>query len=130
MKSWFTSKEVQIITSFQQNLHELEMLCKKGLEQYFEVGETATYQEFLIQVKQKKVLLDKGQKLFLEWIEEKGEPKYMQLFSTQTSQDEERDVATLEYEIYILKDEVQCNDDKNDLRSSLISIAVSHVSEF
>lgn len=121
IREWFgCSVQYDPSTGFNQSLDDLLSLYANAVTQYFEIDSVPDVQSLLIEASGHR--LTKGQRLFLDWFESKGLPSVQSLSAITCINDEQTAIAEINYEAYILKEEMDFNYPE-DVRASLIAIS-------
>ncbi|MFJ7995461.1 hypothetical protein ACIQY5_25550 [Peribacillus frigoritolerans] len=125
IREWFGFKgEYDNTLGINACVDSLLELYSKAIKRYFSVHDAESYRAIQnLDVNG----LSKGQRLFLNWLNEKGFPFLNELASRHLP-DSEQLIAQIEYDKYILEEEM-CFEYPDDVRSSLISI-VNEVPEY
>jgi hypothetical protein len=120
IRGWF-GNEVQydVTTVINQKLDNLLEIYMEAVISYFGQGRFSNLQETIMVSKDNR--LTKSKMLFLKWLEDKGFSQLQKIASTTDVYDTEDIIAYIDYEIYILSEELTC-DDIEEIRSALISI--------
>jgi hypothetical protein len=125
IREWYGFKgEYDKTSDINSCVDGLLTLYAEAIKQYFSLNEATSYRSILT-VDQSKLNL--GQKLFLEWLNEKGFP-YLNELSSKPLPNNEQLVSKIEYDKYILEEEMDFQF-PDDVRASLISI-VNDVPEY
>ena len=107
-------------TNFNKSLDGLLELYAQAVTQYFDFDSVTDAQSLIIEATDKR--LSTGQSLFLEWLRSKGLSSVQKLASITGVKNEEIAVAEINYEKYILEEEMDF-EYPDDVRASLISIS-------
>ncbi|EJQ61749.1 hypothetical protein [Bacillus mycoides] len=119
IREWFGyNKDFIVSTQTDKYLDKLFVIYAKALKEYFSVKDASNLDELLHNVK--KSNLTKGQQLFLSWFEEKG-INQLRIFVSKTIPNDETLLATLDYEIYMMEEEMDF-DYPEDIVSTLMNI--------
>jgi hypothetical protein len=122
LRKWFNSKIM-----FSENrevdfaLDKLFDLMKQGFLKYFNIKDASCFDEAVEIAKQGE--RTRGEKLFIEWIEEKGKLRIDEILKFDFP-NEQHVIAGVEYDIYIMDAEVTgyLPDEAADMRGMLISL--------
>ncbi|WP_241669610.1 hypothetical protein [Bacillus cereus] len=119
IREWFGyNNKFTETTESDKYLDKLFVLYADALKQYFSVEDASDFNELIHNAKRND--LSRGQQLFLNWIQEKGQPQILR-FVSKTVPNDKTLIATLDYEIYMLESEMDF-DYPEDIVSSLMSI--------
>jgi hypothetical protein len=105
---------------FNISLDALLELYKEGLIRYFNLDDANNSGELVKTLKTTE--LDIGASLFLDWYERKG-LLYIVKVASLTDFSDEQFIAEIDYEHYILKEELSYFDYPSEVRSLIISIS-------
>lgn len=121
IREWFGCfVHYDVSTDFNKSLDNLLKLYAEAVTQYFGLLPVEDVQQLIIVASNSR--LSKGQKLFLDWFESKGLPSVRKLVNITSVKDEEVAVAEINYETFILEEEMDF-EYPDDVRASLISIS-------
>ena len=119
VREWFGTEEVCLAKlDIDKSLEDLLCTYREALQFYFGLKDTPSILDLVEQVKDRD--LSYSDRLFVEWLKEKGLP-YLRQLSGKTLPNDESIKAQLEYEKYILEQELSYGITE-DLRSNLIDI--------
>lgn len=119
IREWFGyNKDFIVSTQTDKYLDKLFVIYAEALKEYFSVKDASNLDDLLHNAKNSN--LTKGQQLFLNWFEEKGMNE-LRVFIPRTIPNNETLLATLDYEIYMMEEEMDF-DYPDDIVSTLMSI--------
>ncbi|MFE4201141.1 hypothetical protein [Aneurinibacillus aneurinilyticus] len=119
IREWYGGmKDMVSINETDKCFDELLVLYAKAISMYFSLSQVTDANK-LIELASKQEL-EVGQKLFLDWFQEKGLP-YLKKITSKRLPDNEQLIAQIEYDKYILEDEMDF-DDPVGVRACLINI--------
>lgn len=122
IREWFGCPvQYDASSNFNKSLDTLLKLYAEAVSRYFALLSVKDLEDLLTKVSASH--MSKGQQLFLEWFQTKGLFSLKKLVNITNVQDEEVAVAEINYEIYILEDEMDDFSYPEDVRAILISIS-------
>ncbi|THF80816.1 hypothetical protein [Cohnella fermenti] len=103
-----------------QSLDSLLALYVKAITRYFSCEEAKSSSELILAARTRE--LAGGQRMFLDWFEEVGQPSIMRILQGKIPENEEL-IAQFDYEKFILEEEMGF-EYPEDVRASLINIVI------
>jgi hypothetical protein len=120
IRKWFGVEISYDNNKFNVSLDALLQLYKECLVRYFNLENIKDSNELLAILKTTELGI--GDSMFLEWYEQKGLPNIKKV-ALWTDHSDEQMIAEIDYEHYILSEEMNAFDYPEEVRSVLISVS-------